>query len=267
MTNQGSQVSSGTTPVPPFLRPAAPIGESKKSVTAFKYIVQLLESTVPKAKLPSERDIADALGMTRSPVHEALVALRMAGRIRIVPGVGAYPVAAEEKKVEEGSGLLFLAESESPHEVFQLRVVVEEVILRTLVPELTPGKAAQIDLAFRRLADAMNRGGIEAYLEANRVFHMSLAVATGNTLLAKLEYWMLYQVMTERLWREVLDSRLREMGDDVARVVQSLIEEHQQILLAIRSQDTERAVRLMLQHVGRIEADVEAPETKRIGEE
>ncbi len=78
---------------------------------------------------------------------------------------------------------------------------------------------------------------------------------------------MLYQIMTERLWREVLDSRLREMGDDVARVVESLIEEHHQILLAIRSQDTESAVRLMLQHVGRIEADVEAPETKRIGEE
>lgn len=254
-------------PVLPFLRPSAPIAESKKSVTAFKYIVQLLESTNSNSKLPSEREIADALGMTRSPVHEALVALRMAGRIRIVPGVGAYPVAPEEKRVEESAGLLLLAESESPHEVFQLRVVVEEVILRTLVPELTPVKAAQINLAFRRLAEAMNRGGIEAYLEANRAFHMSLAVATGNTLLAKLEYWMLYQVMTERLWSEVMASRLREMGEDVTAVVQSLIEEHHEILLAIRSQDTERAVRLMLQHVGRIEADVEGSEIQRIGEE
>lgn len=267
MSDRGSNATSGMASHPSFLRPEAPIGEAKKSVTAFRYIIELLASANPNAKLPSERDIADSLGMTRSPVHEALVALRMAGRIRIVPGVGAYPVAAEEKKAEEGSGLLLLAESESPHELFQLRVVVEEVVLRTLVPELTPGKAAQIDLAFRRLADAMNRGGIEAYLEANRVFHMSLAVATGNTLLAKLEYWMLYQVMTERLWSVVRDSRLREMGDDMARVVQWLIEEHHQILLAIRSQDTERAVRLMLQHVGRIEADVEAPETKRIREE
>ena len=239
----------------PTLMPyAASIAESKKSVIAFKYIAQMLDSYSAGEKLPSEREIADVLGMTRSPVHEAMVALKIAGRIRIEPGVGAFSLSIGEG-AEKDSALLLLAQSESPHEVSQLRIVVEEVILRTLIPDLTADRMEQIERAFRNLSEALSHGGVEAYIEANREFHMTLATATGNSLLARLEHWMLYEMMTQRLWREVLETQLKEISENMEDVVQTLIHEHQEILAAVRARDTELAVALMLRHVGRIEPE------------
>jgi|GEM_PF-1608431 len=256
MPNEGIIPSSDMALDPALLPFTKSIAESKKSVIAFKYIAHLLRGYEAGTKLPSEREIAELLGMTRSPVHEALVALRMAGRVRIEPGVGAYSVGSEGE-MENGPALNLLAESESPHEVLQLRSVVEEVILRTLIPEITAEKLELLEAAFQRLAHSMSKGGLKEYIDANREFHMALATATDNSLLARLEHWILYQMMAQKLWSEVLKVRISEMADDAEAAVEGLVEEHHKILTAIRAHDTEGAISLMLRHVGRIEAEAQ----------
>ncbi len=233
--------------------PAYATTTKKKSVVALEYLSALLKECAAGTKLPSEREIADTLGMTRSPVHEALIALRMVGHVRIEPGVGAFvlaPAAQEPTRSE----LVLLADSESPHEVFELRVIIETAILQAVIRDLRAESISALEIAFRDLSESMARGGIAAYIEANRAFHLALASVCQNTLLERIEHWILYDMMTQSLWTEVLKSRLEDLGSDIAEVIENLIVEHRQILDSIRERDLEAAVDSMMRHIAHIEA-------------
>jgi len=100
----------------------------KKSEVALRYLEKLLSTLSPGDKLPSEREIATTLGITRSPVREALIALQMTGRLRVEPAVGAF--VTEEKPSSSGPlAISLLAESESPSEVRELRQALEAGIV------------------------------------------------------------------------------------------------------------------------------------------
>jgi len=69
-----------------------PAYQPKKSTLVAEWVLEQIRSQVyPEgAKLPSEREIAQTLGMSRPPVREALSALQIAGIVEIRPGDGTY---------------------------------------------------------------------------------------------------------------------------------------------------------------------------------
>lgn len=215
----------------------------KKSELALQYLDELLRDYPTGKKLPSEREVAAQLRITRSPVREALIALQMVGKVRIEPGVGAFSVA-EDSGTSERSAFSLLAESESPFEISELRKVLEGAILAAAIAELTPESLKSIETAFQGMVDAHAAGDMDRFLGAHREFHLSIAVASGNSIFERLARWMLCHVMTQPIWEMIMHRRLRETS---TRIVDS-INEHREILDAIRARNAQLAQALMAEH-------------------
>ena len=66
-------------------------GRKKSSLVAEKIIVCIQQGIVKRGeRLPSERTIAEELGVSRAPVREALSALKIMGVVDIIVGDGTY---------------------------------------------------------------------------------------------------------------------------------------------------------------------------------
>ena len=85
----------------------------------------------PNGRLPSERELAQTLGVSRPSVREALVALELEGRVEIRMGSGVYisatPAAAAAPQSTAELG-------ESPQEIMTARLVIEGAIAASVAP-------------------------------------------------------------------------------------------------------------------------------------
>ena len=118
-----------------------------------------------------EREVADALGLSRTPVREALVRLEADHLVRLIPrrGFAVLPVDAEDMRriyevVEglEGMAVLLAAERHSAEDLEQL------------------------DESIRRQEEALDVDDLVAWTRADEVFHEQLLDASGNTHLHRL---------------------------------------------------------------------------------
>jgi GntR family transcriptional repressor for pyruvate dehydrogenase complex len=221
--------------------------QRKKSLIALERLLGLLTDMRPGEKLPSERELAERFQMTRSPVREALVVLTIAGRIETVPGVGAF-VKEQAQAGTRGAAVLILTADESPLEVTQLREALEALCVRLAIAELDPQRIEHMQTAYDKLREACVDGNVEAYLERHRSFHYSIAESTANSLVKRIEHWILYDVMTQKLWTGVLAT----LFADRTIKMEGLVEEHRLILEAIRLKREEKAVELVRKHVRRM---------------
>jgi len=215
----------------------------KKSTLALEALLELLKSYSPGEKLPSEREVASTLNMTRVPVREAMVALQIAGHINIEPGVGAF-VLANFDEGKASSGLTLLAESESPSEVRALRRLLEVAIVRSAVSNLNQDKLDDITKAYEKMHAAYDKRDRQAYILAHRDFHYAIAVAAGNSLFERLEGWILYEVMSQPIWEKVMYARLKR---EEVRMKKSL-DEHAAVFDAVRNGNANRAAQLVMEH-------------------
>lgn len=136
----------------------------------------------PGDRLPSERDLAEALGVGRSVVREALKALSFIGLIEVRQGDGTYLKRADSallpRVIEWGLLLgerrvVDLVEARHPIEVTIARLAAERRDERTLA-ELR----AVLDTMHRSTADP------EGWVDADLAFHAILARAADNAVLA-----------------------------------------------------------------------------------
>jgi DNA-binding FadR family transcriptional regulator len=216
---------------------------SKKSVVALQYLLNVLRSAKAGDKLPSEREIGSILKMTRSPVREALIALQIAGRLRIEPGVGAF-VIESARPAQESLELTLLSENESPDEVRALRQAIESAMVVLAISELTKDSLTRIEQAYEDMETAARENNGSDFLEAHRRFHLAIAAASGNTLFLRMEEWVFYDIMKQPMWKGVMEVSLKESQ---VRIKQSL-HEHSLLLEAIRRKRPERASRLLGGH-------------------
>ncbi|MEV0810091.1 GntR family transcriptional regulator [Micromonospora sp. NPDC050200] len=138
---------------------------------AYRYLKRaILEQVHPGGSLISEGEIAEAAGVSRTPVREALLRLEAEGLVALYPKRGALvrPVSAREiADVVEARRLVELHAAE--------RVWPQRYALR-------PVLAGWLD----RMREAHAAGDVRALMEADRAFHAGVVEAAGNEILAEL---------------------------------------------------------------------------------
>jgi GntR family transcriptional regulator, transcriptional repressor for pyruvate dehydrogenase complex len=129
-------------------------------------------------RLPSERDLALKLGVSRPSLREALIALEIGGQVEIRMGSGVYVNAAGA----DGAGTI-AALGESPSELMQARAVIEGSVVVLAAANMN---AAMLD-RLRRPVERMRRlvAAGKSPVEADRQFHMLIAEAAGNSVLSR----------------------------------------------------------------------------------
>ncbi|RPE42374.1 GntR family transcriptional regulator [Streptomyces sp. Ag109_O5-1] len=173
--------------------------------------------------LLTEGELAEAVGVSRTPVREALLRLEAEGLIKLYPKKGAMvlPVSAQEIA-----------------DVVETRMLVEEHAVRKAVPP-SPALVARLEELLTRQKAEAAAGDLAAAAVTDRCFHAEIVRDGGNAILS-------------RLYDQLRDRQLR-MGVAIMhahpdRIAKSLTE-HEEILDALRAGDAERAVDLVHRHV------------------
>ncbi len=134
----------------------------------------------PGARLPSERDLADQLGISRPTVREALIALEVEGKVRIRVGSGVYVAPAADPKPLHMQPV----EAEGPFEVLHARQLIEATVAGEAARRATEEDIAALSAVLSRMADAAHPGA--QAMQLDREFHVTIAGMLGNGFLARV---------------------------------------------------------------------------------
>ena len=221
-----------------------PTYQPKKSTLVAEWVLEQIRSQVyPEGtKLPSEREIAQTLGMSRPPVREALSALQIAGIVEIRPGDGTYVKSATPANEMVSNTISVLEESESPFEVMQARRVLEEGIIRVAAIQATDEDVVRLEQALERMEDAVEHSDLSRYFQSNREFHLAVAAATHNSVLQKLLKSLLLSE-EKKLWQESIQRYLSDPDH-----IKKYTARHERILQAIKKKDVDKAAQEMKEH-------------------
>lgn len=173
--------------------------------------------------LLTEGELAEAVGVSRTPVREALLRLEAEGLIKLYPKKGAMVLPVSVQEIAD---------------VVETRMLVEEHAVRKAVPP-SPALVARLEELLTRQKAEAAAGDLAAAAVTDRCFHAEIVRDGGNAILS-------------RLYDQLRDRQLR-MGVAIMhahpdRIAKSLTE-HEEILDALRAGDAERAVRLVHRHV------------------
>jgi DNA-binding FadR family transcriptional regulator len=192
----------------------------------------------PGDRLPSERELAPKLGVSRPVLREALVTLEIAGAVEVRGGAGCFVIGAPEATRPP-----FADGGASPFEVIEARKVVEGETVAQAASKADAGGVAAL-----RETVATMRADIAAgrdTRETDRLFHMRIAEIAGNAVLAGI-VGDLWAHMTAPVFSQLgVHSGLRDT--DIQTVT-----EHLRIIDAIATHDVEGARGAMAAHLGRV---------------
>jgi GntR family transcriptional repressor for pyruvate dehydrogenase complex len=196
----------------------------------------------PGSQLPTERELAERLGVGRASVREALRSLQAQG---LVEGTGRSPA-----RMIVGGASATAAKDALLHLLRLQRVSLDDLIgLRCLIE----GEALSIAaihhddddfLEPRQALQKMSEDGVEleAFEEADIQFHISLVRIARNDAMH-----LVMQVAREAMQRYLLDA-LRARPDPV-RDLRKLASQHRAILEAVEAADAPKAAELVRAHI------------------
>jgi len=227
----------------------------KKSTYAAEQLVEAIRmgKFAVGDRLPSERDIADSMGVSRPSVREALSALQLVGILESRPGDGTYVLRAITGFKEAYPAFSLLEESESLHEAYEARCVLEEGIAALVCIKATDQDFETLGRALRQLEDAATNQDFEAFNCANRDFHLNLAKAAHNSLLIRaLE--PLLEVMHQNLPRKLRKSFYRSSKQRF----NTSLELHRTLFQALTQRDRAGAIASVKEHFIALGKDIQS---------
>ncbi|GAA4228573.1 FadR family transcriptional regulator [Sagittula sp. NFXS13] len=197
----------------------------------------------PDAKLPSQRVLADRLGVSRPSLREALLTLETLGLIRTLPARGTFVVGEKDTKAPMAWRF---GNSFSLLEVFQTRLVVEVELCRLAAPQMTDDQLARLNAAATRFEEAWRSGDLVSHVAADLAFHAQIAEACPNGMLRAF-----YQSITDML----TESQRAPIPRTEVDRMEASIAEHRDIYSALQAgcaSDAADAMRAHIRNTGRI---------------
>lgn len=196
----------------------------------------------PGESLPSERELAETLGIGRATLRAALRLLAEQGLVSTRPGrAGGTTVLAADRDTPAG-GRVEAERERKLHEVGDVRQALEPLSARRAAESISLDDAAALQLLAGQQAV-----GIEAFTTLDTRFHIAVATASGNPLLRS----MIERARADFFdWANALWFRmdLRER-DDLGAVLDHSLADHRPIAAAIAAGDARQAERLMSRHI------------------
>ncbi len=217
----------------------------------FAQLAALLASDAfaPGDRLPSERELAEQLQVSRPSVREALKALRMLGQVE-VRGRSTYVKGPRPAPPVDGPHLILpLAEVELL-EIHEFREAIESQVAALAAERATAHDAEELERVFATMQQEFARD-VEAFFAAERQFHRTLAQAAANRLLLAAHAQIHEHALQQP---HLLPAALH--GAAAAGALEHTLEAHRKILEAVRQRDGPKARRLMREHLAHLRQSI-----------
>lgn len=191
-----------------------------------------------------ETTIGKELGVSRTPVREALRQLELEGLVTIVPNKGAYVTGISQKDIWD---------------IYQMRKYLEGMCARWAVDHITEEQLDELEETILlsefqiKKASGFNR---EQMTGLDGRFHTILYEASGSRMLS--------HVLTD--FHKYVQAA-RKSSIDAKNRAEKSIEEHKAILQAIRNRDAELAEQLAKEHIVHVMQNLKKIEEKQNQEE
>jgi len=205
-----------------------PVPLSKLAYDAL--LKSILSGRMRPDEIHNEMVLAKDLGISRTPVREALLELSVQGLVTFLPRKGVVVNQFTMKDIDE---------------IFEVRRAIESAAVEKIaavspLPDLGPIKK-MID----KQRDAKEKSDFMSYLKADRDYHVSFSKLTGNSRIVAIS--------------ENLRNMIHLMGTQALMLegrAEGVIREHEAIMAAIQNGDPEQARAAMIDHLLKSEAAV-----------
>jgi len=198
-------------------------------------LAQIVAQASPGTRLPTERELCQLLGVSRSTLREAVRVLSFLGALQVRQGAGTYVARAGDTELEKLLAIGLVLERCSMSEVIEARRILEVQAVRLAAERRQPEDLEKIEAALEQMAATGNDPQAAAAHDLR--YHILLAEASHNRVISHLlnglrpllEIWIGRAVNSPETVREIL-------------------KEHRAVYEAVRDQDPDRAEACMYLH-------------------
>ena len=193
-------------------------------------VFQTLRQAILRGELkPGERlmeiHLAQKLGVSRTPVREAIRKLELEGLVLMIPRKGAIVAEITVQDLED---------------VLEVRMALEELAVKIACKRITQEQLEEIKRRSAEFCKPLYGDDVAACAQADMTFHDAIYEATGNRRLVQILNNLREQMYRYR--REYLKDRQSHS---------LLVKEHEEIVQGLTERDADRALRVTNSHIER----------------
>lgn len=191
-------------------------------------VFNTLRRAILKGELkPGERlmeiALAERLGVSRTPIREAMRKLELEGLVVMIPRRGAQVANITEKDLND---------------VLEVRITLEQMAIEKACKLMTEEQLSSLYLAAKEFEHMLPEGNLVALAEADEAFHDIIYKASDNARLIQV---------VNNLREQIYRYRVEYLKEEEVR--HDLINEHVEMYNAIKAHDVEKAKELTFAHI------------------
>jgi DNA-binding GntR family transcriptional regulator len=171
----------------------------------------------------SEMEIAEQLGISRTPIREALLDLSSKGFIVFIPRRGFQIREITETSIRQ---------------LYVFRMILETAIIKIATPRIDTKAILYLESLHKEDKKAAALQDMHRFINTNRKFHEYIAELTANRFL----------IDSYKNVRELIDLANLNIKERYHRMV-AAVQEHKSIIDCLKKRDTEGAVAMMERHI------------------
>jgi len=202
--------------------------ENSYNQTLTEKVFKILEENILNGKYTNgdslvETKLSHDLGVSRTPIREALRQLELEGLVKIIPNKGAIVLALSPKDIED---------------IYTIRSLIEGLAARLAAENITAQELKELNDAIELEEFYTTKNDIEHLMSLDSRFHQIIFKASRSRHL---------QSVLSSLHHYVQKARTYALG--IPGRAQRALEEHKAVLEAIRNRDAEKAEKKMTEHL------------------
>lgn len=191
-------------------------------------VFNTLRQAILKGELkPGERlmeiALAERLGVSRTPIREAMRKLELEGLVVMIPRRGAQVANITEKDLND---------------VLEVRIALENMAIEKACENMTEDSMSKLWVAAKEFERTTAEGNLVKMAEADVAFHEIIYQASGNR--------RLIQVLNN-LREQIYRYRVEYLKEEETRNL--LVREHEEMTRALRDRDVKRAQEIVYEHI------------------
>lgn len=191
----------------------------------------IIDATLPPGERLMEVQLAEELGVSRTPVREAIRKLELEGFVVMIPRKGAYVAGISLKDVAD---------------VFEIRAALEGLASGLAAERITEEELEELERLLVRKAEVIEENDLEQLVEVDTMFHDVLYKASRNEKLVQIINNLREQIQRFRTTSLAYPGRMKVALEEHKKIVEAISERNIALAQALAQEHIESAENSML---------------------